>query len=463
MLTLLLFSIIANCVSGGVTCSEAIDEGNLRIFKTRKCIDYEGRDVRVWSCNGNQPQNKHIFCIDGTIRNGFTNFCLTPESNDGTGFLKYAPCKFLPEIPDYQKWVVGKSISFTDNGGIAQTAKEYINVESGNCMDVYRTGDMPDGMPMKANPCTGELDQYFYFRDRGQAIKSGRLRNQLSGKCMQIEGYPCTYCYLGTHTCSDDEGQFWKYYANGELINHRTNCPMDAEGDGSSVGSRLRTYISEETKDQMWDTPEVYSDGDFLGWRNEMAGLCIDVSGGKGFGNMVLNTCEGTTDQRFEWVTEDWKPPNSKWTQVGCNEEGSVKHEISNSVEYSSEVTTEIAFSIETTIEESLLFESGSVSTSVSSSVASTWGSSHGETTTTSFSCDNYPNGETWKGGCMWQLYMETRDVSDRSLAWHAKIIRCTRGMTTPSCPPFTQCEDEECSKCVDGVTYNGGNTHSEL
>ena len=61
----------------------------------------------------------------------------------------------------------------------------------------------------------------------------------------------------------------------------------------------------------------------------------------------------------------------------------------------------------------------------------------------------------------MWQLYMETADVSGNVLTWKSgAITRCTMGMDQPVCPPFTYCLDNACTMCEQDQDTK---THVEL
>jgi len=458
--------LILRLVSGGALCPEAIELGELRTFKESKCMDTKGdgnkRKLRIADCDGLDSSIQTV-CNDGTIRNGAINFCLTADK-DGKGNLYYQPCEVLPQLPDYQKWKLGEEVvEFNEISGIPQVAKMFINVKSGYCLNVR---NLHKGRHFRAWPCKDNQYVWFYFRDRGKLLQQGHLRCEISGECVHADGNK-KMRNVRTRTCdADSKSQLWSYYENGELVNYDTNNCLDSKGTGK-FNSNVLTYACEVKPDQMWDTPEEYSNGDFLGWRNKAEGWCLDTKGKDGSGNILLYTCELVGDQRFQWVPTPWSTPQFNWVQVGCNEEGSLSLQISNDVSYSKSITTEIGFAITAGISGGAEFITGSASATVSSSIAWTWTNSWSESRTTGYTCDFYPNGLPWEGGCMWQLEMETSDVKKNPLLWKAMIVRCTDGSTTPICPPFTKCNDDACVTCygypLEGNSTQEGNTKQEL
>jgi len=287
------------------------------------------------------------------------------------------------------------------------------------------------------------------------------MRNQADDtQCVTDQGQ-----YIGgnvqSQTCDGTNWQTWKYYESGELVGVASGCCISGEGTQALINSNLGTGACDYHNDERWDTPEEYADGNYLGYRNLKSNLCMDVAGTDGSGEMLVYTCELRSDQRFEWVSANWTPPNAVWSVLQCNENGKITLSISNSISYENSITEEIGAQIGFSIEENLLFEKVSTSISVSMAVATTWSRTYTETVKTEVSCDNYHSGEEFKGGCMWQLKLETADVTNKDLVWMSStIIRCTKGLEKPVCPPFTECQDEECQSCVDMETET---SHDEL
>ncbi|XP_066935879.1 galactose/N-acetylgalactosamine-binding lectin CEL-III-like [Clytia hemisphaerica] len=448
------FMILASAIylaHGDANCPSALHTGELRNLQSHKCMDSDNAgsgQVQTYTCDGKADQ-QIIACNDGTIRNMAKNYCLTPSNTGaGTGDLTFQPCELYPSVPDYQKFKTGGSRSYTDASGIKQTGYEYKNVKSNLCVDVSGAGGQGN---IAIYNCQSSDDQFFYFRNRGEVVNSGRLRNQKSGQCATADN---TGWNSNIHTtpCTDSRKQYWTHYENGEVVNMASNSCMDPDGSGDSSES-VQTYECAEQTDQMWSTPSQYADGNYLAFMSKQTSKCLDVEGNDGTGDIDLYQCQGVPDQRFEWVTEDWVSPTSQWRQISCNLDGAVTYEIDNTVSYTNEVTSQVSVGVELAIEANLIFVDMKASASVAASVAYTWSSTHEQTTKTSFSCDYYENGNPWKGGCMWQLYVTTTDVQKNDLSWDAKIVRCSRGGDAPKCPPFTKCQDEECTKCEDYST----------
>jgi len=449
----MLLSLIFSLASGGALCQEPIYYGELRPRKTpMRCLGTDDNKLILSECKGWTDQI-HMYCGDGTFRNYRSKFCL--QANEYNR-LQYYACEVLPEIPAKQKWSVSIKGDWVDDFGISQKILSFKSLKDDTCMWLSSDSHTP-GTEMQTHTCSPDnLLMYFFFRSKGKLIQSGNLRNQKDNtKCISLEDGQIDG-NVGTHTCSIEKRQRWKQYESGEIVNQETRCCLGPEKFDAAEGRNLAAGACDYQPDLRWDTPEAYADGQFLGFRNLLSDLCLDVEGHDGFGNMVIYTCELRADQRFEWVSENWTPPDAEWSLMKCNENGKITLQVSNSVSYENSVTEEIAVSVEATIEAGLLFEKVSTSVSVSTAVATTWTNTYTETVTTTVSCDYYITGEEFKGGCMWQLQMKTKDVKNKELEWlSSSIIRCTKGLEKPICPPFTTCQDDECQKCVDMTTHD--------
>jgi len=458
MIALLLLSHFFSLVSGGALCQDPLYYGEFRpVQSPSRCLGTADNHLVISECKGWSDQI-HMYCSDGTFRNDRSKFCLQANSK---GNLQYYACEVLPEVPDYQKWSVYTKEDFVDDFGISQTKLSFKSQKDDSCMWLSSSSQWP-GTETQTHSCDKDSSlMYFFFRSKGRLLQSGYMRNQAdSTKCVEAEGGNKD-ANVGTHTCNGTPKQTWKYYESGELVNVASGCCMGGYGTEAGMNSNLGAGACDYHNDERWDTPEAYADGNHLGYRNLQSNLCMDVVATTGFGNMVIYTCELRSDQRFEWVSENWTPPNAEWTLVQCNENGKISLDISNTISYEDSITQETGFQIESTIEAGLIFEKVSTSISVSMAVATTWSRTYEETVKTSVSCDYYPSGEEFKGGCMWQLKVETADVTNKDLVWmSSSIIRCTKGLEKPVCPPFTPCQDEECQSCADVET---GNSHNEL
>jgi len=454
----LLLSFMFGSVSGGAFCQDPIYFGELRPYVSKnRCLGVKGDYLMLFECKWPRDHT-HMYCSDGTIRHHSSGYCLTTGDYN---HLKYRACRVLPEVVDYQKWEVYTKEDFTDDFGIRQEKLSFRRPAYDDCMWM-QSDSWKEGTLTQVHSCNLQSKKvYFFFRRRGNLLQSGYLRNQADNtKCMEAVGGHVG-ADVRTRTCKTKTEQQWKYYENGEIVSMATLTCLNPIGDSAAKGDDIIANACGYGKDLRWDNPAEYCDGKFLGFRNLASNKCLDVGGTDGDGDVLVYDCELRADQRFEWVSEDWTPPTAEWSTVTCNENGRIELEISNSVSYENSVTEEVAFQVETSIEESLIFETVTTSTSVSTAVASTWSHSYSETEKISVYCDNYLSGEPFKGGCMWQLSLETYDLKNRRLQWiSSSITRCTKGFERPVCPPFTKCQDDTCENCID---MESSKTHDEL
>eukprot|EP00794_Sanderia_malayensis_P013538 gene13538-biopygen10806 len=432
-------------VSAQVLCSNPLLIGELRNLQSKKCVDIPGVDgagsLQTHDCDGYADQ-QIILCGDGTIRNEKLNYCFTPQGS-GNVDVRSSPCQHYPQIPNSQKWRMGRTKWHYDAGGIIQKANEIINVASGKCLDVSGTDGHGN---IGVHSCENRYDQYFYFRSRGKLIARGRLRNEKSSQCLDVSGDDG----LGNvqmYNCEDKTDQWFRYYQNGELVNEKSRRCLDVSGtDGTG---NIQIHACEDRQDQMWSRPASLCNGEYCSFFNKKSAQCLDVSGHDGRGGVATYNCEGLADQRLKFVTDKWTAPVAKWVMVGCNQNGKVSQWISNTVEYSSTVTVTVGVEVSASLESDLVFAKGTVSTKVSTSLATAWTHSQSGTTRVIFTCENYDNQETFTGGCMWQLQVETTEIlRSRLLRWSPQLTRCTRSNIEPKCPPFTKCTDKDCSLC---------------
>nr|BAK19474.1 hemolytic lectin-L1 [Cucumaria echinata] len=435
------------CGFAQVLCTNPLNIGELRSFKSKQCVDIVGNqgsgNIATHDCDGLSDQ-QIIICGDGTIRNEARNYCFTPDGS-GNANVMSSSCTLYPEIPSSQRWRQGRRKTFTDNGGIEQVATEIINLASGKCLDIEGNDGTGD---IGVYNCDSLDDQYFYVRSRGPELFYGRLRNEKSDLCLDVEGSDGKGNVL-MYSCEDYLDQWFRYYENGEIVNAKSGMCLDVEGsDGSG---NVGIYRCDDLRDQMWSRPNAYCNGDYCSFLNKESNKCLDVSGDQGTGDVGTWQCDGLPDQRFKWVFDDWEVPTATWNMVGCNQNGKVSQQISNTISFSSTVTAGVAVEVSSTIEKGVIFAKASVSVKVTASLSKAWTNSQSGTTAITYTCDNYDSDEEFTRGCMWQLAIETTEVkSGDLLVWNPQIVKCTRSNTAPGCAPFTKCANEDCTFCTD-------------
>ena len=439
--------------SANVICVNPIEVGELRVMKSKLCVDIADSsgsgNVATHDCDGFKDQ-QIIMCGDGTIRNSETpQNCLT-AGKDGKGDLVSVLCEIFPAIPDYQKWKFGKSKTFVDNGGIEQEAKEIINVKSGLYMDVaYHDGHGKIGTHIR----DGYDDQLFYIRSRGKLLGHGRLQNQESGLCLDVADHSGgTGKNVQIYKCEDELDQYFQFYENGELINEKSRLCLDIAN--YEAHGNIAMFPCEDKTDQMWLRPQQYCHEDYCPFLSKKkSSQCLDVAGydAEEGADVATYRCEGTPDQRFRWVNEKWTTPTATWSMVGCNQNGKLTHKISNTVSYKTSITASASLELSSTIEAGVIFKKASASVKVTASLAHTWEDTQSGTKDISFTCENDDSGKEFTGGCMWQLKLTTQpstDDDDDFLTWKPQIVKCTTSHTEPTCPPFTRCKDSACTMC---------------
>ena len=390
--------------AGAVICTDPIQIGELRVMKSRQCLNIQGtsgkHNVNTNLCDGYGDQQL-ILCGDGTIRNTQSpHNCLTEIGTARSRNVASVPCEVYPAIPNSQKWRLGSSKTFDDNGGITQEAREIINVRSGRYLNVGGTDGHGN---IGTYSRDGHDDQLFYFRSRGKLVNHGRLQNQKSGLCLDVAGSSGgkdKNVLIGN--CENLPDQYFSFYENGELVNKKSGLCVNIERCNGK--DDIYMYPCEDLPDQMWTRPHQYCHGDYCSFVSKKSGYCLNPVGtdARKGRNVKANRCDGAPDQRFRWVKEKWVTPSATWSQVGCNQNGKVTHTISNTVSYTKSVTNEVSVEVSTAIEAGTAFGSVSASVSVATSLAKTWEESQEGTKEISFTCETYDSGEPFTRGCMW-------------------------------------------------------------
>ena len=275
-------SYLCNHVSAQVSCANPLIIGELRNLQSHQCVDIPGYDgagsLQTYECDGYADQQL-ILCGDGTIRNEARNYCFTPQ---GTGDVDVSSsaCQHYPEIPDSQKWQLGRTLKYYDLGGMIQEAREIINVASGKCLDV-RGYDGHGNIGVYK--CEDRHDQYFYFRSRGKQVARGRLRNEKSNQCLDVDGSDGKG-NVKMSSCQDTADQWFRFYENGELVNEKSRqCVAVASYSGTG---NIQIYPCGGGFHQMWTRPSSLCNGDSCSFANKMSKKCLDVLGYDGKGEV---------------------------------------------------------------------------------------------------------------------------------------------------------------------------------
>jgi hypothetical protein len=448
-----------------VTCLDRLELGELRVQMGKKCVNIAGYnglgEVDTYHCDGFDDQ-QIIMCGDGSIRNlKSPNNCLTAGS-DGDGNVVSSTCNVFPSLPNYQKWRYGRSHTFEDSFGVDQVAREIINEESDLCLNVAGydgTGNID------TYRCQNLQDQFFFFRSKGQQLLHGRLQVQESGLCLDVESDssgPSLGDNVRIFECDNSGDQYFSTYQNGEIVNKKSRMCLNVAGF-NGIGN-IDMYACDYFNDQRWIRPTQYCDEEYCSFVNVKSGECLNVHGTAATSNLDVysHSWTGERDQRFKFVTGAWVTPTATWSLVGCNENGEVTQAISNTITYSSTISESTAIEIGLAIEAGYSFGSATVSTTFSYSLTSEWSESQESSEEVTFTCQVFDNGEPFTGGCMWQLRVTTEQTTnDDELVWKPQIVKCTRGNTAPTCPPFTKCQDTACTMCVDRVFGKKKRKHS--
>ena len=450
-IVLLFFAVVSKCLftetAAQVLCANKLLVGEIRVLNSRACVNIVGTDgqgdMGTYECDGNDDQ-QHIWCGDGTIRNlAAPQNCATPSGTDGEGSVYSVPCKVFPSIPSYQKWYRYFQKTFVDDWGIKQVVYTFRNKKSGECLDVSGNDGTGD---LKTYRCHGKPDQSFYFRSRGKLLVRGRLQNEKSGLCMDNN---MNSKYIRLNNCHDIPSQYFRFYENGELLNDDERLCVDV-GTKHGTGD-LRLDDCADRSYQIWSRPKVYCNGDYCPFINERSKYCTNTEGYAAKYRQVLEAykCDGVSDQRYKWLTEKWESASAKWVNVGCNQNGEISHTIENTVTSTTEMTVEVSTSVTATIEAGTEFAKASLSTTVTTSLAHTWADSRSGTKSVTYNCKTYDSEKPFIRGCMWRLVVSLKNkASNNDLVWSSQIVKCTSSYKEPTCPPFTKCSNDECTKC---------------
>ncbi|MEG4210214.1 RICIN domain-containing protein [Microcoleus sp. S13_B4] len=147
-----------------------------------------------------------------------------------------------------------------------------------------------------------------------QQARGRLIRNQLSGKCLDVSGYPGTangtpLILYDCETSDPETDQRWIMTSRGFIQNQLSGKCLDVSGyPGTANGTPLILYDC-ETSDPNTDQRWIMTSRGFI--QNQLSGKCIDVAGAPGQQNgaqLILWDCEtserngdngSVTDQRW--------------------------------------------------------------------------------------------------------------------------------------------------------------------
>jgi hypothetical protein len=175
-------------------------------------------------------------------------------------------------------------------------------------------------MNLKKFVCYGLVGLTAICVDASQGVfaqqAGGRLvRNLLSGKCLDVSGYPGTangtpLVLYDCETSDPNTDQRWRMTSKGFIINTLSGKCLDVSGyPGTANGTPLALYDC-ETSDSNTDQRWTLTSRGFI--RNQLSGKCIDVAGAPGQQNgaqLQLWDCETSGRNR-----DNGSPTDQKWS-----------------------------------------------------------------------------------------------------------------------------------------------------
>ena len=292
-----------------IHCRQPIEIGELRAVKTKLCVDIAGikgtGDVGTNLCDGNADQTL-VFCGDGIVRNlQDPQRCVTEVGTKSREVKSFA-CRSR----QYSRWKFGRLIAFKDNAGLKQKAREIISVKTGGYLDAS------DSDNLKVTDGHGRVGTYtrdyrndpqlFYFRSRGTLVEHGKLKIKKSGDCLSFKGGWRIRKIVVTSRCYDVDNQYFLFYENGELVSEKSGLCLDIEGREGS--GNIRLYSCEDEPDQMWVRECAMKSpprGRYCPFVSKRSKKCLTASRPNKFrrAKILADACgDGRTDQLFKWV-----------------------------------------------------------------------------------------------------------------------------------------------------------------
>lgn len=119
-------------------------------------------------------------------------------------------------------------------------------------------------------------DQRFYIRGRGKAIGHGKLLNQKSNHCLDVQG---RYGYgdIRTYRCQDLSDQVFTLFENGEMVNEASEQCLSVDNVDGEGNIEIGPCLS--AKYQQWTKETSDESGEYFYLMNKKSGWCLDVVG----------------------------------------------------------------------------------------------------------------------------------------------------------------------------------------
>lgn len=123
-----------------------------------------------------------------------------------------------------------------------------------------------------------------------------------------------------TNDCDNLDDQKWKLYENGELVNMKSGLCLDVNGEDG--WGNVNVYYCENSLDQMWNNND-FRNGDYFAFVNKKnRAVCLDVEGSTGRGNVQTQYCDHFDDQYWKFDNNEWVAPTASWNKIACNQNG---------------------------------------------------------------------------------------------------------------------------------------------
>eukprot|EP01025_Chloroclados_australasicus_P038445 TRINITY_DN3961_c1_g1_i1.p1 TRINITY_DN3961_c1_g1~~TRINITY_DN3961_c1_g1_i1.p1 ORF type:complete len:876 (-),score=95.99 TRINITY_DN3961_c1_g1_i1:384-3011(-) len=439
-----------------------------------------------------QPCDNSLFqrlslCEDGTLRDSGDGFCLTADESQQSTLqtnVLTKGCSF--GLDKAQQWEVVPSTQletgFTLIDGspfsIKQDGFKLRNNATNQCLQKNQIG-LYEVATCTQDQTSGVDNQVFYERS-WKVEESGVLVSQeFPAKCLQQNGRS-----VDMQDCDGSTSQLWTLLDSRDLVNENTgHCLVTAlsgKGPTFSLTSGTAVEPCQDMNNHKWLENNLTCRGDFCSFYTDLGDdfKCLRAVEAGSDLETIANSCRGqeSPNARFQFKSEKFSAPVAEWVQVACNEGGSISLEVTETVSVSKGQFSEIVNSVGSAISEATTFgasftigiEGGiplgptlsaeastnfeistevSLSQETSQALGREFSTTKEESQTVGVSCDVNEDGNTFVGGCLWQLRLSTSNL-DNEVTWDARFTRCTSNPVPPKCPPFYECFGEDCEIC---------------
>lgn len=280
-------------------CDVPVMVGEIRNTADKtQCVDANGSgegDVGTYYCDAIHDQ-EFKFCSDGTIQSTKTGLCLTKE---GQKFVKMSECS-CPSVPPNQSWKIAYDDYTETDNDVLQKYFFLRNRDDNNCLDIAGSSGHGD---IVTHRCEFWLsDQRMYVRGRGKVLGHGKLLNLKSNKCLDVAGR-YGHGNVATYRCQDLADQVFTYYENGEMVNDASKECLSVTSSSGRGNIQIGPCYSITA--QQWVQEAYGGDEDYFFLMNKDSGLCVDVAGDGGEGEIATFTCEYLQDQYWKWIPQE--------------------------------------------------------------------------------------------------------------------------------------------------------------